>query len=150
MASKEKTGKKQRVKNKKTPQVLIENQFKKGQSGNPNGRPKGTLNRATVLNQYLNLVAKGVKNPIDPDCKKVTQYDLVIAALIEKAKAGDINAIREVLDTIHGKIKNEDDLTIKGAIEHVETKKIDLSKITSEELKSLDKIVSKAAVKAEK
>lgn len=129
--------------------------IKKGETRNPKGRTVGSKNRSTILKELLALTVldkegRPIPNPLDKKQKKITYEVAVIARLIKKAVDGDIKAIREIQDTIHGKIKNEDDLTIKGAIEHVETKKIDLSKITSEELKSLDKIVSKAAVKTEK
>lgn len=151
-----KAGKKQGTKGLKSlPPALEKTKFKKGQSGNPKGYTKGVPNRATVLKEFLSLIAKDekgnkTKHPYSLDKNEVTQYELVIAALIEKAKAGDVHAIKEIQDTVYGKLKSDDDLTIKGAIEHIETKKVDLSKITSDELKKLDTILSKAVIKTEK
>ena len=36
--------------------------FKKGESGNPNGRPKGSLNRSTVAKKWLSTNQE-YKNP---------------------------------------------------------------------------------------
>lgn len=63
--------------------------FKKGQSGNPNGRPKGAKNKATVLNEILS----------DKD------KDAIIAKVVERAKEGDIQAIKIVMDRIFPSLK---------------------------------------------
>jgi hypothetical protein len=152
-----KAGKKQGSKeNKAEPSAFEKNKFKKGQSGNPKGYTKGKKNRSTILKELLALVVldengKPKANPLKPSDKKITYEQMVGIALVKKAtEDGDVRAIQEILDTMHGKIKDEGDLTLKGAIEHVETKRLDLSKITSDELKKLDKIVSKAVTKTDK
>lgn len=79
--------------------------WKAGQSGNPTGKPKGTLNRSTVLKRYLG--AKMKSNPEDIPVElegKITVEDAIALALIKKALSGDVAAIREVQDTVHGKI----------------------------------------------
>ncbi len=58
--------------------------FAPGQSGNPRGRPAGARNRVTALAQRL----------MDADAEPV------IMALIEAAKAGDVSAIKVVLDRV--------------------------------------------------
>lgn len=63
--------------------------FKKGQSGNPNGRPKGAKNKSTVLNEILS----------DRD------KDAIIAKVVERAKDGDIQAIKIVMDRIFPSLK---------------------------------------------
>ena len=42
---------------------IEKHKFKKGESGNPNGRPVGSRNRSTIEKQWLK-VKKLAKNPI--------------------------------------------------------------------------------------
>ena len=58
--------------------------YETGQSGNPNGRPKGARNRATLLAEAL----------LDGEAEAITRK------AIELAKAGDITAIRLCLERI--------------------------------------------------
>jgi hypothetical protein len=58
--------------------------FKKGQSGNPEGRPPGSRNKATLLIERL----------LDDGAKDITEK------AIELAKAGDSTALRLCLDRI--------------------------------------------------
>jgi hypothetical protein len=87
----------------------------KGQSGNPDGYPKGQKNRATILRELLGLTlkqnGKAVENPLDPNQKKMTIEQAVNIALIQKALKGNIEAIKEIQDTMHGKIKDKTELT---------------------------------------
>lgn len=76
------------------------NQFKPGQSGNPEGRPKGTKNLSTILREMLEL-------EIEVDGVKITQKDAIIKQLIKKSTAGELNAIQEVFDRTEGKAKQE-------------------------------------------
>jgi hypothetical protein len=63
---------------------VVGSPFKKGQSGNPDGRPRGSRNKATLLIERL----------LDDDAKSITEK------AIELAKAGDSTAIRLCLDRI--------------------------------------------------
>jgi uncharacterized protein DUF5681 len=65
--------------------------FKKGQSGNPEGRPKGSRNRATVLAEQL------FDERLFGQDKKA---DAIIAKTIELAEGGDTTCIRLCLDRI--------------------------------------------------
>jgi hypothetical protein len=98
----------------KSKSALFENKknWKKGQSGNPSGRPLGSKNRSTVLKELLGLKLRKadggfVAHPLDPDKKQITAEEAVAAALIKKALKGDVAAIREIQDTIYGKIKDK-------------------------------------------
>jgi len=77
--------------------------LEKGETANPNGRPKGVKNRSTILRKWLELNEK-LKNPITGEIEQLTVEDAVILALISKARKGDVAAIREILDTNYGKI----------------------------------------------
>lgn len=69
-------------------------QFKKGQSGNPKGRPKGTKNLATDLEEemYETIEVFEGGRPI-----KVTKQRAMLKRLIEKALKGDLKAISTLL-----------------------------------------------------
>ena len=68
--------------------------FKKGQSGNPKGRPKGSLNVATVL--IKTLCEKVVINQ-NGQRKTVTKLEAAFKQLANKALSGDIRALRLLL-----------------------------------------------------
>jgi hypothetical protein len=65
--------------------------FQQGQSGNPSGRPRGALNRATVLAQEL-LSAR---------------VERIAGKLIELAEGGDMRAIRVCMDRLVPAIKGQ-------------------------------------------
>lgn len=88
--------------------------WKKGQSGNPKGRPKGSRNRDTILREMLALTLKkkgadgnmaDVEHPLDPSRKSITVEEGINAALVNRALKGEIRAIQEIQDTLYGKIK---------------------------------------------
>jgi hypothetical protein len=93
------------------------NGFKKGQSGNPNGRPKKTM--TNILNELLNsnkieieLVINGETKDIDITTKQGINT-AIAAKLIEKALQGDLGAIKEINDRTEGKAKEQDTTEIK-------------------------------------
>jgi uncharacterized protein DUF5681 len=71
--------------------------FKRGQSGNPRGRPKGALNIATVLTRTLRE-----KVVIDENGKRktVSKLEAAIVQLVSKATSGDAHAIRYLCQLI--------------------------------------------------
>ncbi|MFA6280605.1 MAG: DUF5681 domain-containing protein [Bdellovibrionales bacterium] len=76
-----------------------------GQSGNPSGKQKGTLNRATILKRYLAAPLKEAPTDIPIELEgRITVEEAIALALIKKALSGDMAAIKEVQDTVHGKI----------------------------------------------
>jgi hypothetical protein len=77
------------------------NQFKKGESGNPNGRPKGSKNRSTIARQWLE-VNQNLKNPLTGENETMSQEDLMTLALIKKARDGDVNAYKALMDSGYG------------------------------------------------
>lgn len=68
-----------------------EHQFKRGQSGNPRGRPKGHLNVRTLLHEELS-VEVGVKNG-----ENIPVLRAILRRLIRKAAEGELRAIESVL-----------------------------------------------------
>ncbi len=65
--------------------------FKKGLSGNPQGRPKGTLNMATVLERTLR--EKVVINE-NGRRKTVTKLEAAIKQVTNKAASGELKALQ--------------------------------------------------------
>ena len=71
-----------------------EHQFKPGQSGNPRGRPKGSLNVATVLAKTLREKLTVMENGRR---KTITKLDAAVKQLVNKAATGDARAIHLLL-----------------------------------------------------
>lgn len=84
-------------------------EFKKGQSGNPKGRPKGSKNRSTIARRWLEATRKG-KNPLTGEDEILTQEDVITLALIRKAMEGDVAAYKALLDSGYGSAKETIDL----------------------------------------
>ncbi len=69
---------------------LEPHQFTKGESGNPTGRPKGTVSIVGALRRHLR------ENPsAEADCA---------VALIELFKEGNAQAIKQIMDRIDGPV----------------------------------------------
>jgi Family of unknown function (DUF5681) len=80
--------------------------FQEGQSGNPNGRPKGSRNRSTVAREWLSASQKQ-KNPISGKDEELTQEDIITLQQIHKARKGDTNAYKAVMDSAYGAPKQD-------------------------------------------
>ena len=69
-------------------------QFKKGQSGNPKGRPKGSRDLVTTFmkagNERIRITQNG-------RTRTITKFKASMTQLMNKAASGDIRAIRELL-----------------------------------------------------
>lgn len=74
--------------------------WKKGQSGNPAGRPKGSQNKITMMRQVLEGELRTQLGP---------QMAEVLAKAIEMAKAGDGPMIKLLLDKTLPASKTEED-----------------------------------------
>lgn len=79
----------------------IEPRWEKGESGNPNGRPKGAKNRSTIARYWLE-VNQNLKNPLTGESETMSQEDLMTLALIKKAREGDVNAYKALMDSGYG------------------------------------------------
>jgi len=72
----------------------IDTQFKKGQSGNPAGRPKGQRNVATALQAALNERVTIVENG---QRKSITKLEASMKQVVNRAAAGESVAIKLLL-----------------------------------------------------
>ncbi len=108
--------------------------FPKGVSGNPNGRPKGLRNRSTIVREWLETT-ESMKNPITGQSEKLTQYDIITLALIQKARKGDVQAFKELMDSSFGKIPDkllaENKNTFQSDLTQEESRKI-INRLKSE------------------
>jgi len=68
--------------------------FKKGKSGNPRGRPKGSLNLATDLTAEL---GEHITVREDGRPRKVSKQRALIKSLMAKALQGDVRATASLL-----------------------------------------------------
>ena len=85
------------------PENIQEHKFKKGQSGNPNGRPKKLPHLDELLSSILGEEKDGI-----------TAAEAILKALRAKAAKGDIRAAEVLLDRAYGKSKQTMDITGNG------------------------------------
>lgn len=95
------TGKKKGLQNLKKP-------WKKGQSGNPNGRPLGARDRRTVIWEALKTIAE--KKNMTPE-----EVEAAIQVVgIEKAIKGSFLHYSEISNGLYGKITDNMDIKSGG------------------------------------
>lgn len=122
-------------------------QFKKGVSGNPNGRPKGTKNRATIVREIFDSISV-------LDSFKLTELESrfphiknnmsieYLMTLVQVNKAifkEDTKAYKVLMDTMYGTPIRQLDLDIRNKELEIEeqkrkSEKFDISMLTVEEL----------------
>lgn len=85
--------KQQKNSDKKKNEHLVKHQWKKGQSGNPKGRPKSGF----ALNEYITDLAN-----VELEDKK-TMLEAVVAKVYEEALDGNMTAINFLADRVLGK-----------------------------------------------
>jgi hypothetical protein len=81
----------------------IEPRWKKGETGNPNGRPK----KLPSIDLIMTNVMSDEKNGI-------TAAEAIIMKLRDMATKGDIRAAQLLLDRAYGKAKQDIDITTQG------------------------------------
>jgi hypothetical protein len=77
-----------------------ETQFKKGQSGNPNGRPKKVPKLEDVIDKVLG----------EENSKGESVPEVILRRLVTSAKNGSIKAAELILDRAYGKAKQNIEL----------------------------------------
>jgi hypothetical protein len=82
-------------------------QFKRGQSGNPRGRPAGSKNFATLVSEALN---EPVIVTEDGGRRKITKREAIVTQLVNRSAKADWHAIKILLDIVReleGRIEPE-------------------------------------------
>lgn len=87
--------------------------FPKGVSGNPAGKPKGIPNAKTRYQRILTLL-EDVKNPVTGELEKFTVMEVIDMKMMMKARNGDLQAYKEIMDRLEGKANQSVDLTSGG------------------------------------
>ena len=109
--------------------------FKPGETGNPNGRPKGVPNAATRYMRFLQLEQQG-KNPVTGETETFTLAELMDLRQIKRAIDGDLNAYKEILDRLEGKSVQKSEVDLNGNMAVA-------SEMTPEKFEQLKKLLSK-------
>lgn len=127
--------------------------FKKGQSGNPNGRPKmpKELREAKRMRktEFIGLLVKYLGHTLEElgaakKDKKTPAIDrIVIAIVLNAIKHGDYKRLDFLMDRIIGKVQAKVDMTTAGESLN---KEMDLSKLSDGELERFYRLASKCAV----
>jgi len=104
------------------------------QNINRNGRPVGSKNRSTILREIADTVINGTS--IDDKPVAGTAEEFAMMALMRKAIEGDIQAIKELNDTLYGKITEKKEVEMAVNRNDDLTTKV-LSKIPTEELEDI-------------
>ncbi len=79
----------------------LHTRFKKGQSGNPSGRPKGHRNLASALTAILK---ETTEIEVEGESETMTRLEAAVRTLVDKAINGDARVLGQLLSEIH---KNE-------------------------------------------
>ena len=111
------------------------NPSKKGDpSPNPNGRPKGSRNRSTVIREFLEATMTE-KNPMTGKTEKLSIEQLMALSMIKQVLSkGNVHAWNSIKDDAYGKAKESVELSGDIGVDLTE-------KLSKEELKSrLDKL----------
>lgn len=87
--------------------------FKKGQSGNPKGKRKGTEHSSTRLRRLLDMTQM-LENPINGEVEGFTVIEQMDLKIIQAALKGDIKAYQAIVDRAEGKPRESIDHTTLG------------------------------------
>lgn len=87
------------------PQNLKPKPFTKDNQPKNRGSRKGVPNRSTTLRKWL-FDPVDIVNPGTLKKEKGTAEDEIMLALLRRARNGNIQAIKEILDTVYGKQSN--------------------------------------------
>lgn len=92
----------------KTPRKGLRPPWKKGECPNPNGRPNGQRNYATIYREAMEKIAKSQNMTFEE------MENLLIQSGLTKALKGDFKFYQDVMDRVHGKPKQAIDHTTGG------------------------------------
>jgi hypothetical protein len=91
----------------------IEPRWQPGESGNPDGRPKGVPNTKTRLQRLL-LLTQNMTNPVTGEKEGFTVAEQMDLAQIIAARKGDTRAYNAIIDRLEGRASQSVDMTTNG------------------------------------
>jgi len=99
----------------------VASRFQKGQSGNPKGRRKGSLNAATLMQQLVMERVTAVENGCE---KTMSMLEFMLRQTVRKGAKGDLKSTQLVLQLVQQgsvdeaeEVEDEnDDLLIQSAL----------------------------------
>ena len=86
----------------------VKSQFKKGVSGNPKGRPKGSKNLETFLVEELSqqiIINEGGRK------KEVSKLEALVKQIVNKAIQGDYRAVAQTIKLIYDISSSDDEIS---------------------------------------
>ena len=99
MSNNQKPKKQEKEQVRQLPEAFVKQMYKKGQSGNPAGRPKAELSMTNAMKEIL--------TEVDPETK-IERYKKLLLVAIEKAEKGDNDMIKYLVNRIDGLPKGSD------------------------------------------
>lgn len=108
-------------------------QWKKGQSGNPLGKPKGIINSKTILERFLSI-QKEMVNPLNDELESMSIAELMHLKQIANAMQGDLAAYKEIIDRLEGKTTNKIDIDadVKSTNYNIDLSKDEIKNISDQ------------------
>ncbi len=86
--------------------------WKKGESGNPKGYPKGKKNRSTIAKKWLEASQKK-ENVLTGELEKLSHEDLMTLAQIKKAiDDQDVQSYKALMDSAWGGVIQQNDMNL--------------------------------------
>lgn len=125
-----------RKKPRGNPEAIAAFKFKPGESGNPNGRPKGKLNFDTRVDMAIEELSRRLVKIHNRKYKnKITEDDVdiegdIFMQLLNKARNGNDRMLDSYLDRRHGKAMQS--LKVGGIIGNVAVSEENVEKVTAE------------------
>jgi uncharacterized protein DUF5681 len=120
----------------------VHTRFKPGQSGNPKGRPRGSINLQTLL---MKLALKKAAITENGRPRKISKLEVAYTQMVNKAAAGDIKsllALVKLLEPRAPKTKKEID---QEEQQRMVAKK--LTELSDEEMETLKKLLEKLGLR---
>lgn len=111
------TDKQRKNRGKAAPGLKNLKPWKKGQSGNPKGRPRKPVSITSGLKEQLSKVPDFPDRRGDPNTK--TWRDLIVDAILRGCLKGNHPLTKELLDRLEGKVTQPIDATLKGDVNFI-------------------------------
>ena len=112
--------------------------FKKGRPKHPNSGMRGKR-LSTVLKELLQSNIK-VKDPLTGQERIMTANERIALGLVHRAIQGNLSAIKIILERVEGAAQSISEIEQTGIENH---KSHDLAKLTTDELESLENLLTK-------